>query len=98
MQIISVSKSREKLMLIKVNTLRRLLRKALRTMKPPRVMKTSSDVAQSVHDIYLRSVVRGQRGAQQPHHTRGQQSDQSDFRRNLQREEADKLLRVGHHK
>ena len=41
----SVSNNSEKLMLTKVSTLRRLLRNVLRTMKPLRVMKTSSDVA-----------------------------------------------------
>src|SRR5579872_4672907 len=102
MQIISVSNSSEKLMLTRVSRLRRLLRNALRTTKLPSVITsscvTSSDVAESIHYVYFRSVVRRQRGAQQSHNSRSQQSDQSDLRRNFQREEADELLRVRHHK
>src|SRR5580698_2145412 len=98
MQIISVSNSSEKLMLTMVSRLRRLLRNALRTTKLPSVMissyLTSSDVAQPIHNVDLRSVIRRYRRAQQSHHSGRQQRQERDARRDHQREEAEELWRM----
>ena len=82
MQIISVSNSSEKLMLIMVSRLRRLFRNVLRTTKLPNVI-TSSDVPESVHDVYLRSGVRRQRRAQQPNQPGSQERQHPDLRASL---------------
>ena len=69
MVIIMVRSSRENAMLSTVKPLRRLLRNAFLTMKVALVIATSlSDVAEAIHNIYLRGVVRRNRRAQQPHH------------------------------
>src|SRR5438105_6973099 len=94
MQIIIVNNSSEKLMLTMVSRLRRLMRNALRTMKLPSVI-TSSEVAESVHDVDLRSVIRRNRRTEQPYHGRGQKRDDPDSRRNPQREETEELRRMG---
>jgi hypothetical protein len=46
-------------MLSSVSRLRRLLRNVLRTTKLPNVM-ISTDVPQTVHNVYLRSVIGGE--------------------------------------
>src|ERR1035437_8089193 len=94
MQIISVSNSSEKLMLIIVSRLRRLLRNVLRTTKLPSVI-ASSDVAESVHDVYLRSMIGRQRRAEEPHQPRSQQGNHPNARSHLHGEKADELFRMG---
>lgn len=56
MQIIIVSRSSEKLMLIMVNTLRSLFRNVFRITKLPSVIPLP-DVAEPVHNVDLRSVI-----------------------------------------
>ena len=57
MQIIIVSNSSEKLMLIMVSKLRRLLRNVLRTTKLLSVIPLP-DMPQPIHDVDLRGVIR----------------------------------------
>src|ERR1017187_818283 len=88
MQIIRVSNSSEKLMLIMVSRLRRLFRNVLRTTKLPNVIP-SPDMPEAVHDVYLRSGVRRQRRAQQSHQPGGQKRKPPDFLRHSQGEKCE---------
>src|SRR5579872_2490915 len=97
MQIINVSRSREKLMLSMVNRLRRLLRNVLRAMKLPSVI-SSSDVAKAIHDIDLRGVIRRQSRAQQADESRHYNRNQPNPRCDYQGEETEKLGRMGERK
>src|SRR5579871_3343372 len=85
MQIISVSRSSENPMLPAVSRLRCLLRNALRKMKLPIVI-LSPDVAKTIHDVDLRSVVGGQCRADQPHRAGDHQSEQPNFESHAERE------------
>src|ERR1700683_2780551 len=71
--IIMVSNNSEKLMLSMVSRLRRLLRNALRTTKPPNVI-ASSDMPQPIHDVHLRGVIGRNQRTDQSHQSRDEQS------------------------
>ena len=75
--------SSEKLMLNMVNRLRRLLRNVLRTTKLLSVIN-STDVAQPIHDVYLRSVIGGKQRTQQSHYPRYKQGCRPHTERHLQ--------------
>src|SRR5579871_1610162 len=91
MQIINVSNSNEKPMLTTVSMLRRLLRNALRTTKLPSVIQ-SPDVAEPIHNVHLRCVIRRQRRAEQSHQARRQQGENPDLWCHAHGKEADELF------
>src|SRR5216684_7567590 len=93
MEIIRVSSNSEKPMLTMVRMLRRLLRNVLRTTKLLKFM-TSSDVAQSFHNVDLRRMVRRHQGAHETDQAGDEHGHDPHARRNLHIVEAEELRRM----